>query len=226
MGLPYVDVVFCHRPDPLTPIEEVVRGFNNAIDRGMCFYWGTSEWSAQELTQAFAIADRLGLQGPVMDQPQYNLLERERVEVEYAPLYPRLGLTTWSPLASGVLTGKYSKDIPAGSRLSLPEFKKRPDYKSFLKNVQKAEQLVPIAERLGVTPGQLSLAWCAKNENVSTVILGATSVAQMRENLGALDVLPLLTPEVMQELDLAMGTKPRPSKVTAQVTMLRPRARY
>eukprot|EP00928_Gymnodinium_smaydae_P095568 TRINITY_DN8245_c0_g3_i2.p1 TRINITY_DN8245_c0_g3~~TRINITY_DN8245_c0_g3_i2.p1 ORF type:complete len:332 (+),score=43.32 TRINITY_DN8245_c0_g3_i2:86-1081(+) len=206
MGVDYVDVVFCHRPDPITPIEEVVRAFNYLIDRGYCFYWGTSEWSAEQLLQAKLIADRLNLVAPCCDQPEYNMFKRDRVEVEYAPLYPAssmgLGLTTWSPLASGVLTGKYKDGIPAGSRLASASFQKRPDYKTkFERPIALAERLRPIAQQLNCSMGQLALAWCIKNPNVSTVITGATTTAQVAENLGAVDVVDKLTNDVMAQID-------------------------
>ena len=218
LQLEYVDVVFCHRPDPVTPMEEVVRAFNHCIDAGLCFYWGTSEWSAADLLRAQAIAERLGLVPPIVEQPEYHIFHRQRVEVEYKPLYHGaaavggrsdpgalgLGLTTWSPLASGVLTGKYrGGQFPPGSRLANPDFQKRPDFRSrFLRPVQIAERLRPIAEgELGCTMGQLALAWCLKNPDVSTVITGATSVAQVEENLVAVEVVERLTPEIMRRID-------------------------
>lgn len=210
LGLETVDLVFCHRPDPITPMEEIVRGFNHVLDRGWAYYWGTSEWSAAELLAAKAVADRLGLVPPLMDQPQYNLMKRQRVEKEYAPLYAKdvlgLGLTTWSPLKSGVLTGKYGAGIPPGSRLAAPSFKARADYEStFLDPIKAAEKLRPIADRLGCSMSNLALAWCMKNPNVSTVITGATSIDQVDENLKACDVIDLLTPDVMKEIDKAIG---------------------
>lgn len=231
--------MFCHRPDPITPIEEVVRGFTSAIERGFCFYWATSEWSAVQLLQAKAAADRLGLIPPCADQPEYSLLTRGRVEIEYAPLYRRaeqggmgLGLTTWSPLASGVLTGKYGKEVPAGSRLASKAFKMRPDYGIFMKRVKQAEQLRPVAERLGCTMGQLALAWCIANPHVSTVITGATDPSQIDEQLGALPVVDRLAPGVMKEIDAALGAKvvevakrPRPAMPSARTARLSAGAR-
>jgi voltage-dependent potassium channel beta subunit len=212
MSLDHVDVAFCHRCDPVTPMEEVVRGFNAAIDLGLCFYWATSEWSAAELLLAKEIADRLHLVPPCADQSQYSLLTRGRVEVEYAPLYPKaaqggmgLGLTIWSPLASGILTGKYGQGIPEGSRLSKESFKSRADYKVFMKKAVQAERLRPIAQQLDCTMGQLALAWCMANPNVSTTITGATHVAQVDEQLGALPVIERLTPELMSAIDDALG---------------------
>jgi len=213
MGLDHVDVAFCHRPDDLTPVEEVVRGFNSAIDRGLCFYWATSEWSAELLSQAKAVADRLGLVPPCADQPQYNLFVRGRVEAEYAALYPPaarggmgLGLTVWSPLASGVLTGKYGGGAaPAGSRLAQDSFKRRPDFKHFQRQIEWAERLRPVAARLGCSMGQLALAWCMANPDVSTTLTGATDTAQVEEQLGALAVVEKLVPDVMGEIDAALG---------------------
>mmetsp|Transcript_97349 Transcript_97349/g.208880 ORF Transcript_97349/g.208880 Transcript_97349/m.208880 type:complete len:393 (-) Transcript_97349:45-1223(-) len=213
MCLDHVDVAFCHRPDDLTPIEEVVRGFNSAIERGLCFYWATSEWSAKLLQEAKAVADRLGLIPPCADQPQYNLFVRGRVETEYGALYPSalqsgmgLGLTIWSPLASGILTGKYGGgSLPDGSRLSQESFKKRPDFKVFMKQIEWAERLRPVTEKLGCSMGQLALAWCMANPNVSTTLTGATDVTQVEEQLGAIAVIEKLTPEVISEIDAALG---------------------
>eukprot|EP00730_Choanoeca_flexa_P016727 TRINITY_DN7967_c0_g2_i3.p1 TRINITY_DN7967_c0_g2~~TRINITY_DN7967_c0_g2_i3.p1 ORF type:complete len:362 (+),score=103.85 TRINITY_DN7967_c0_g2_i3:142-1227(+) len=213
LDMDYVDVVFCHRPDPLTPIEETVRAMNFLIDQGLAFYWGTSEWSATELTEAWRHADRLGMIGPICDQAQYNMFERSRIEVEYAPIYKEygLGLTTWSPLASGILTGKYSKgNMPEGSRFSTKEYAwlKELKEKNSKWQFEKADLLFPIAKELGCTPAQLAVAWCAKNDNVSTVILGATKTHQLEENLAALKILPRLTNEIMAKIDEELGTKP------------------
>ncbi|MCA1951389.1 MAG: aldo/keto reductase [Treponema sp.] len=205
-GLDYVDLVFCHRPDPDTPMEEVVWAMNDMVASGKALYWGTSEWSAEEIRQAWEIADRRNLRKPQMEQPQYNLLFRDRVEKEYQRLYRDigLGLTTWSPLASGVLSGKYAKGIPAGSRLSLP------GYEWLLERFPKdvlgaAAALDPIARDLGGTQSQLALAWCLKNPNVSTVITGASRKEQLEENLKALDMVPRLTPSVLDEIDRALA---------------------
>lgn len=170
MQLEYVDMLFCHRFDPLANMEEIVRSFNILINMGLCFYWGTSEWTAQQIQEAKGVAERLNLIGPSFDQPEYNLFNRQKVEVEFSPLYPNLGLTTWSPLASGVLTGKYSNGVPKGSRLSLEEFKRRPDYKHFMQLAERTEKLRPVAEELQCTLGQLALAWCIANPAVSSVI--------------------------------------------------------
>jgi len=200
LNLDYVDVVMAHRPDVITPIEEVVRGFNQCIDLGLTFYWGTSEWSAQQIQEAFKIADKLGLVPPCADQVEYSLLHKTRVESEYLPLYPQgLGLTTWSPLASGVLSGKYKgQNVPPGSRLTLDLFKGRKD---LLERAEKAELVRPIADKLGCSMSQVSLAWILKNKNVSTVIMGATSVEQLTDNLGALKIVDKLTPDIMSQLD-------------------------
>eukprot|EP00002_Diphylleia_rotans_P008177 TRINITY_DN1791_c0_g2_i2.p1 TRINITY_DN1791_c0_g2~~TRINITY_DN1791_c0_g2_i2.p1 ORF type:complete len:359 (+),score=44.36 TRINITY_DN1791_c0_g2_i2:74-1150(+) len=229
LQLSYVDLVFCHRPDPLTPMEETVRAMHHVIERGWAFYWGTSEWSAQQLTEALQIADRLGLHRPVMEQPQYNLFVRHRVEVEYLPLYRSagLGLTTWSPLASGVLTGKYAAGpdaLPEGSRLALPEYKWLRDSKFSGANawqIPRAERLRPIANDLGCSMAQLALAWCLSNQRVSTVILGATSLQQLHENLSALDILPKLTPDVLARIDQELDTKPKLDETTIYVNSLR-----
>ena len=214
MQLEFVDVIFAHRPDPVTPMEEIVRAFDHLINTGKALYWGTSEWSAAQIGEAVGVAARLGLIAPIAEQPEYNLFARTRVEAEYAPLYHAgLGLTTWSPLASGILTGKYSgKVVPAGSRLTLPTY-------AFLLNdkfganawqVDAADEVVTIAAELGCSAAQLSLAWCLKNPRVSTVILGATSVAQLEENLGALSLLERLTPALMERLEAVGGGKGQP----------------
>ena len=212
MQLDYVDVCFCHRPDPITPVEEVVRAFTDMINRGFCYYWGTSEWSASELMEAKAVADRLNLIPPVVEQPQYHLFARGRVEREYKPLYRNdglgLGLTIWSPLASGALTGKYKDGIPEGSRLASPAFKRRPDYNErFLQPALGAERIRPIAEKLGCTMGQLALAWCMSNPDVSTVLTGATNIDQVDENIKACEYVDLITDELKQEIDMALGAE-------------------
>lgn len=225
--LDYVDLVFCHRPDPLTPIAETVKAMHHVIERGWAFYWGTSEWSAQQLTEAMQVADRFGLHRPVMEQPQYNLFVRHRVEVEYQPVYKSfgLGLTIWSPLASGVLTGKYAGGkFPEGSRLALADYAWLKEYKTKGANswqVDRAEALRPIAEELGCTMGQLAIAWCAANPNVSTVILGATSIAQLKENLASLDVIPKLTPAILARIEEAVQTKPKLDETTIYVNSIR-----
>lgn len=201
-GLDYVDLVFCHRPDPTTPIEETVHAMHDMIERGKALYWGTSEWSADEIRAAWMIADRYGWHKPIMEQPQYNLFWRERVEKEYARLYDDigLGLTTWSPLASGLLTGKYNNGIPEGSRAALPGYEWLRKHLTDPEKITKVKRLQPIAEALGCTLAQLSIAWCVKNPRVSTVITGASRVEQVYENLKALEIVPLLTDEVMTQI--------------------------
>jgi voltage-dependent potassium channel beta subunit len=203
MGLDFIDLVYCHRPDPHTPIEETVWAMSDMITRGKALYWGTSEWSADEIRAAWTVADRHHLHKPVMEQPQYHLFQRKRVEQEYARLYEDigLGLTTWSPLASGLLTGKYKSGVPAGSRGALEGM-------GFLvKGLTDATKnaavgkLEAVAADLGCKVAQLAIAWCAKNPHVSTVITGASRLAQLQDNLGAIDVIPKLTPEVMARID-------------------------
>ena len=202
LQLDYVDLVYCHRADPATPIEETVWAMHNIIERGKALYWGTSEWSADEIRAAWDIADRRNLHKPVMEQPQYNLLHRKRVESEYARLYEDigLGLTTWSPLASGLLSGKYRNGIPAGSRGALESYAfLRESLTDPTKNAVVG-QLETVARELGCTLAQLALAWCLHNPRVSSVITGATRVEQVRENMLALDVIDKLTPEVLTRI--------------------------
>ncbi|HMP40601.1 MAG TPA: aldo/keto reductase [Roseiflexaceae bacterium] len=206
LQLDYVDLVFCHRPDPETPIEETVRAMDIVIKQGKAFYWGTSEWSAAEIMRADGIARQYGLTPPVMEQPQYNMFTRQRFEQEYAPLYRDLGYgtTIWSPLASGLLTGKYNDGIPEGSRASLAgyEWLQRgitPE------RIGKVKQLKSVADELGCSLAQLGLAWCLKNPNVSTVITGASRAAQVTENMRALDVAAQLGSDVMERIDGILG---------------------
>jgi voltage-dependent potassium channel beta subunit len=202
LELDFVDLVFCHRPDPNTPIEETVWAMHDLVSTGKALYWGTSEWSASEIEQAFQIAERDHLRKPVMEQPQYNMLWRERVEQEYATLYEKygLGITAWSPLASGALTGKYLNGIPKDSRANLQGYEWLQKIILDPKNVSTVEKVVTIAKKLGCTPAQLAIAWCAKNPHVSSVITGASSVEQVQENMEALKVIPLLTNDVMKQL--------------------------
>ena len=203
MGLDYLDLIFCHRPDPATPIEETVWAMSDLIDQGKAHYWGTSEWSADEIRAAWDIADRRNLHKPVMEQPQYNLFERRRVEREYARLYEDigLGLTTWSPLASGLLTGKYiDGEIPSDSRGALPGYEWLQGMLKDPRRNEQVKQLKAIADGLDCTLAQLSLAWCAANEKVSTVITGASRPEQVVDNFGAMDVLAKLTPETIKEM--------------------------
>jgi aryl-alcohol dehydrogenase-like predicted oxidoreductase len=203
----YLDLYYCHRPDPSVPIEESCRAMHDLIVQGKVLYWGTSEWSASQIEAAHAVCDHLRLHHPQMEQPQYNLFHRSRVEKEYAQLYrsPGLGTTIWSPLGSGLLTGKYGKGVPKGARLNVPglewlreEVLKKPGVE---KRVAAVPRLAAVAKGLGTSLPCMAIAWCLKNPNVSTVILGASRVEQLRENLGALDLLDRLTPPVMRELD-------------------------
>lgn len=199
----YVDLIFCHRPDPNTPIEETVFAMDDIIRQGKALYWGTSEWSADEIRAAWEIAERHHLHKPQMEQPQYNMFHRDRVEKEYARLYGDigLGLTIWSPLASGLLTGKYNNGIPADSRANLPGYEWLKSMLADPKRLEAVRALQPIADDLGCTMSQLALAWCVKNPNVSTVITGASRASQVHENMKALDVVPKLTDEIMARID-------------------------
>ncbi|MEL6345925.1 MAG: aldo/keto reductase [Myxococcota bacterium] len=206
----YLDLYFCHRPDPDTPIEETVRAMDVLIRQGKVLYWGTSEWSAAQLLEAYRIAERFTLTPPTMEQPQYNMFHRRRVEQEYAPLYSQYGLgtTIWSPLASGILTGKYNDGIPDDSRL------KASGYEWLQKSVTKARidkvrALQPIADALGCTMAQLALAWSAKFEGVSTVITGASRASQIKENLAALPYIAQLTDEVMARIEDVLDNRPQ-----------------
>jgi len=208
LQLDHVDLVYCHRADPNTPIEETVWAMHNIIERGKALYWGTSEWNADEIRAAWEIADRRNLHRPVVEQPQYNLLHRKRVEQEYARLYDDigLGLTTWSPLASGLLSGKYQKGVPPGSRGALESYAFLRDGLTDPAKNAIVGRLETIAKDLGCTLAQLALAWCMRNPRVSTVITGATRVEQIAENLKALDVVAKLTPGVMTRIDGIAGS--------------------
>lgn len=201
LGLDHVDLVFCHRPDPHTPMEEVVRAMNDIVASGRALYWGTSEWSADQIMEAWRIADKRNFYLPQMEQPQYNLFARGKVEREFERLYDGigLGLTTWSPLASGILTGKYNDGIPADSRMALPGYAWLADNLSEAK-LQAVRQLQPIAEELGASLATLAIAWCAANPRVSTVITGASRPSQVKENMKALELLPKLTSDVMKRI--------------------------
>ena len=210
----YVDLVFCHRPDIYTPIEETVRAMNYLINQGLAFYWGTSEWSADQIMQAYAVARQYDLIPPTMEQPQYNMFTREKVEHDYIRLYDEIGLgtTIWSPLASGMLTGKYNQGIPQGTRVTLAGYEwLREDFENerARQQIDKVNQLMPIAKNLGITMAQLALTWCLKNPHVSTVITGASNPQQVSENLLALDFVGKLTPEVMDQIDTILANKPR-----------------
>ena len=208
--LEYLDLFFCHRPDKATPIEEVVRTMNILIQQGKILYWGTSEWCGAEIMEAHMIAQQLGLEGPAMEQPQYNLFERYKMEVDYFTIFKNIGMgtTIWSPLASGLLTGKYNNGIPENSRLGLEGFEWLKDRTLSEHKIESVRALDEVAKDLGTTTATLSIAWCIKNPNVTTAILGATKENQLKENLKALDLLPKLTQEVMDKIDLVMCTKP------------------
>ncbi len=202
-GLDHIDLIYCHRPDPHTPVEETVRAMSDLITQGKALYWGTSEWSAADIRAAWEIAERHHLHKPVMEQPQYHLFHRQRVEQEYARLYEDigLGLTTWSPLASGLLTGKYQSGVPEGSRGAMASMAFLKDGLLDVAKNSAVAQLQPIAAELGASVAQLAVAWVAKNPRVSSVITGASNVDQLKANLGALAVLEKLTPEVMARID-------------------------
>jgi voltage-dependent potassium channel beta subunit len=206
-GLDFVDLVYCHRADPDTPMEETVWAMSDIITSGKALYWGTSEWTAAEIREAWDIADRHHLHKPVVEQPQYNLFVRDRVEKEYAPLYQDigLGLTTWSPLASGLLSGKYLDGIPEASRATLPGYEWLKKMLTDEEKNAKVRELQSVARELYCTLSQLSIAWCAKNPHVSSVITGASRVEQVTENLVALEVLPKLTDEVVARIDAITG---------------------
>lgn len=203
MQLDFIDLIYCHRPDPHTPIEETVRAMSDIISQGKALYWGTSEWSAADIRAAWEIAERHHLHKPVMEQPQYHLFHRQRVEQEYARLYDEtgLGLTTWSPLASGLLTGKYRDGIPEGSRGALESMSWMREQLQDPQRNAAVGQLDAIAKELGCTLAQLAIAWINRNPRVSTVILGASKLAQLQDNLGALAVTPKLTPEIVKRID-------------------------
>ena len=202
-GLDFVDVLFCHRSDPDTPIEETVWAMSDIIADGKALYWATSEWSADEIRAAWEIAERHHLRKPIAEQPQYNLFARRRVEREYKRIFEDLGIgtTIWSPLASGLLTGKYIEGVPKDSRAALEGYEWLRDGVTNKDANEQVKQLKTIADELGCSVGQLAIAWCASNRNVSTVILGASKLTQLKENLGALDVLPKLTDDVKSRIE-------------------------
>ena len=213
LQLEYVDLIFCHRPDIHTPIEETVRAMSFLVDQGLAFYWGTSEWSAQQITEAYSLARREHLVPPLMEQPEYNMFSRERVEREFAPLYQEIGLgtTIFSPLASGMLTGKYSQGIPADSRVNLKGYewlKEEFESAQGQQNKTKTEALRPIAAELDCSLPQLALAWCLKNPHVSSVITGASRPEQVVENMQALEVVSRLTEPVMERIEAILDNKP------------------
>jgi len=209
----YLDLYFCHRPDFDTPIEETVRAMGDLVAQGKVLYWGTSEWSADQIASAYGIARELGVAPPTMEQPQYHLLERDKVEREYAQLYETIGLgtTIWSPLASGILTGKYRDGIPEDTRITLSDYgwlKKNFESEEGQEKIRKAAELEPVAADLGVPLAQLAIAWCLLNPNVSTVILGASRASQLEENLAALELVPKLTDDVVERIEEILDNKP------------------
>ncbi len=216
LQMDYVDLLFCHRPDLFTPIEETVWAMNQVINQGKAFYWGTSEWNAQQISEAYGIARREHLIPPLMEQPEYNMFHRERVEREYEPLYKEIGLgtTTWSPLASGMLTGKYNKGIPQDSRITVEGYewlRKRFEDEEGKRRIETVAQLMPIASDLGCTTAQMAIAWCLKNPNVSTVITGASRREQVLENMKAMDVVEKLVPDVMEKIESVLNNRPKPA---------------
>ena len=209
----YLDLYFCHRPDFDTPIEETVRAMGDLVAQGKVLYWGTSEWSADQIASAHGIARELGVAPPTMEQPQYHLFERDKVEREYAQLYETIGLgtTIWSPLASGILTGKYRNGVPKGTRITLSDYdwlKKNFESEEGQAKIRKAAELEPVAADLGMPLAQLAIAWCLLNPNVSTVILGASKASQLEENLAALELVPKLTDDVVERIEEILGNKP------------------
>ena len=207
----YLDIFFCHRPDKSVPIEEVVWTMNILMQQGKILYWGTSEWSAAEIMEAHRAAAQFGLVGPSVEQPQYNLLERAKMEYEFLMIFKTVGMgtTIWSPLASGLLTGKYNNGVPPNSRFALEGFDWLKDRWMAEDKLSKVKQLGALADEMNTSLASLSIAWCVANPNVTTAILGATKKEQLEENLKALDVLPRLTPEVLQRIDDIIQTKPR-----------------
>ncbi len=212
LQLDYLDLYFCHRPDPETPIEETVRAMHDLIQQGKVLYWGTSEWSADDIMEAHRIAREWRLTPPTMEQPQYNMFVRDKVEKEFQPVYdgPGLGTTIWSPLYSGLLTGKYNDGIPEGSRLTVDNYRWLTDrVVGDSSKIDKVRQLAKMASEIGMPITHLAIAWCLKNPNVSTVILGASKVEQLRENLGAMEAVDRLTPDVMKKIEEILANAPR-----------------
>lgn len=220
LQLDYVDLLYCHRPDRQTPIEETVRAMNYLINSGKCFYWGTSEWNTEEIAIAHQVADRLGLIGPTMEQPQYNMLARQKVEGDFLSLYEYygLGLTIFSPLKAGLLTGKYNNEIPEDSRLAASDdgFAKywakliKEKDEGWLKEVSQVKSLEPVAEKLGCDMATLAMAWVISNLRVSSAITGASKVEQIGKSVRSLDIVPKLTPDIKKEIDDILGNKPTP----------------
>ncbi|MGX5817895.1 potassium channel beta subunit family protein [Chitinophaga lutea] len=213
MQTDYLDLYFCHRPDRNVPVEEVVWTMHNLIQQGKVLYWGTSEWSPAGIMEAHMVARQYNLIGPVVEQPEYNLFRREKMEHEYLPIFDSVGLgtTIFSPLASGILTGKYNKGIPEGSRLGLSGFEWLKNRNLLDANIARVVKLENVAEKLGTSLATLAVAWCIRNPHVTTAILGATREEQLVENLKALEVYPRLTPEILAEIDAIMQTAPKPA---------------
>lgn len=209
----YLDLYFCHRPDIDTPIEETVRAMHNLITQGKVLYWGTSEWSAQQLTEAYAVARAHNLTPPTMEQPQYNMFVRQKVEADYLPLYDLMGLgtTIWSPLASGMLTGKYNRGIPKDARVNLPGYEwLKKDFESDegKARLAKVQDLAKLADAVGISITHLALLWCLRTPHVSTVILGASRLSQLDDNLDALKQKDKLTPDVIEKIEAILGNQP------------------
>jgi voltage-dependent potassium channel beta subunit len=209
----YLDLYFCHRPDRSTPVEETVRAMSDLVQQGKILYWGTSEWQAWEIMEAYGLARQYHLVPPTMEQPQYNMFHRQKVDLDYLKLYREIGLgtTIWSPLASGILTGKYNKGIPEDSRLAMPSLGWLKDKLVLEQNLKKVNHLSELAADLGTTMPRLALAWCLKNPGVSTVITGASKLEHLRDNLKSLEVLDLLSAEVMEKIEEILGNKPTDS---------------
>ena len=218
MQTDYVDLLFCHRPDKDTPIEETVRAMNQMIKEGKALYWGTSEWSAEQIRHAYDFARNEHLRPPLMEQPQYNMFHREKVEQEFRRLYDDIGLgtTIWSPLSSGLLTGKYNDGIPEGTRLTMDDYdwlrEQLLETESGRKKLEKVKKLAPIAKDIGLSLPQMALAWCLKNEDVSTVITGASKPEQVRENMKAVDALDKLDSDIMDRIEEVLENKPAPEE--------------
>jgi voltage-dependent potassium channel beta subunit len=215
LQMSYVDLIFCHRPDVNTPIEETVRAMDHIINQGKAFYWGTSEWDATQIVEAHAIARQEHLVPPLMEQPEYNMFHRERIEKEYAPLYEKIGLgtTIWSPLASGLLTGKYNQGFPQDARASLDGYewlRERFESEEGKQRITKVRQLTKIAEELGCSMAQLAVAWCLRVPFVSTVITGASKPEQVTENMAALEVKEKFTPAILTRIEAVLDNKPKP----------------
>ena len=208
--LDYLDLYYCHRPDRDTPIEEIVWTMNHLIQQGKILYWGTSEWSAAEIMEANMVAKELHLIGPAVEQTEYNLFKRQKIESDYYTIFRNIGMgtTIWSPLASGLLSGKYNNGVPEGSRLALEGFEWLKDRTLSDQKIAKVRELQTVADDLGTSLATLSIAWCISNKDVTTAILGATKESQLTENLKALEVYPKLTTEVLNKIDTIMGTKP------------------